>query len=204
MEGRIADQFDAAGRSEGGLHLPNTLQWTDREARGVIHAALAKAGDFVTSGQSKPLWMSAELGGLIDRFRRSQFAAMQRITLAELPRRDADMLCGAVLMCGLGMMSYALTSNTAGNDDVSDDLTVWIAEGIDRAGITGWLFEADTGIEQAGRGLFGDVPIVNPTVERVQDARALRRLIPYQNLFYLRHVLDRTQDGLNRTLGAGR
>lgn len=34
-----------------------------------------------------------------------------------------------------------------------------------------------------------------------QDTRALRRLIPYQNLLYLRDVLDKAEDGINDAFG---
>lgn len=33
------------------------------------------------------------------------------------------------------------------------------------------------------------------------DVKALRRLIPYQNLFYLSHLFDAAEDGVNRELG---
>ena len=35
-----------------------------------------------------------------------------------------------------------------------------------------------------------------------QDVRAFRRLLPYQNLFYMRRLLDAAQEGIGETIGA--
>ncbi len=37
---------------------------------------------------------------------------------------------------------------------------------------------------------------------RKSDTRAVRRLLPYQNLFYMRNLLDQAQTGINQSIGA--
>ena len=58
------------------------------------------------------------------------------------------------------------------------------------------------GLVQTGASLAGAVGGEEPWTE--QDTRALRRLLPYQNLFYLRHLLNEAEKGINSTLGVKR
>lgn len=234
----IAAQFARHGRTENGMRIANTLAWTNREAVDAFRNAVLKDTDriIVTPGAGdRPLWMSTELGKMIGQFRSFAFASAQRVALAGLQQRDAAVLNGLALSVGLGAGTYALTGKIAGRD-LSDDPRVWISEGIDRSGVTGWLYDANHIVEKATRGTIGVHALVGgpqmsryasrntlgavfgPTVGTVTDlaqatgaaatrefsaadTKAIRRLLPWQNLFYLRGLLDQAEAGINGSLG---
>jgi hypothetical protein len=165
MAKRIAEQFDEWGETLDGVKMANTEAWTDRAAAEAFRAGLVKEVDriIVTPGQDKPLWMSNELGRTIGQFRSFSFASTQRVLLSGLQQRDAGTLNGTVAMIGLGAMSYALKEQLAGRD-LSDNPAVWVAEGIDRSGITGWLFEANNMLEKVTRNQVGVSQLVGDPV----------------------------------------
>lgn len=155
---------------------------------------------------------------------------MQRILLSGLQQRDAAALSGAVLSVGLGMGVYALKTMQYGGE-LSDDPTQWLVEGVDRSSLFGWLMDMNNTAEKVVRDLLGipggvsryqsrnwvgamagpsfglltDVTVVTSSAIsgdwRDSDTRAIRRILPYQNLFYLRGLFDAVEDGLNQGLG---
>jgi hypothetical protein len=72
-------------------------------------------------------------------------------------------LNGALLMTALGMLTYATKHFYDGNPDkkpLPDPTTAaglgqWLREGVDRSGLTGWLFDAHNIVEKATRGSVG-------------------------------------------------
>ena len=119
---------------------------------------------------------------------------------------------------------------------MSDDPAVWIAEGIDRSGLTGIFFDINNIIEKGTRGAVGvnavrggpmmsryarrNVlgPVLGPTAGTIQDiatvtgavatgearradVRAARRLLPYQNIFYIRGLLNQAGDAVAAEYG---
>ncbi|CAA7621196.1 hypothetical protein [Magnetospirillum sp. UT-4] len=229
MAARIAEQFAGHGQKQaGGVLWANTLGWTDREAVDAFRAGVLKEVDriIVTPGQDRPLWMSTELGKLIGQFKTFSLASTQRVALAALQQRDAAALNGTLLSVGLGMMSYATYSAFSGRD-LSDDPKDWVVEGVNRSGVLFWLTDVmATGGKLAGfsggsryasrssteallgptlgAGLDNTVRVVHAGASgewKAGDTRALRRLLPYQNLFFLRRVFDKAEEGLNDALG---
>lgn len=225
---RIAAQFRAHGRQDSGLWWANTQAWTDAEAATAFRAAMVKDIDrtIVTPGQDKPLWMSTEVGKLLGQFKTFSMVSTQRVALAALQQRDAAVLNGMLMSVGFGMMSYVLTSTAAGRD-LSDDPARWVAEGFDRSGMLFWLSDvAGTsgkvlGIGTTSRygsrsaweaalgpsaGLASDLSQVLGNIGRgdwrASDTRAMRRMLPYQNLFYLRRVFDAAEEGVNEAVGS--
>jgi len=208
-----------------------------------FRAAIARETDkiIVTPGiGDRPLMMSQLLGSpelaqLVFQFRGFAFASAQRVAIAGLQQRDAAVLNGFLLSVGLGMLSYFIRVPLSGYE-FSDDPRVWVAEGVDRSGVMGWLFDVNNIAEKATRGQVGVNALVGgPQMTRYAsrnvwgailgptmgtgddlfrvtgglatgewnegDTRALRRLVPYQNLFYLRWLLDQAEEGVNRELG---
>lgn len=237
MARRIAQEFTAHGVTENGARMANTIHWRDKDAVEAFRAAVVKDVDriIVTPGQDKPLWMSTQLGALVGQFKSFIIASTQRTLISGLQQRDLAALNGSALMLGLGMMTYAIKETAAGRD-LSDDPEKWLVEGIDRSGLTGWLFEANNILEKATRGGFGvnamigagpmsryasrniTGSLLGPSLGVVEDAvtvsgslstgeltrsdvRAFRRLLPYQNLFYMRRTLDAAEQGLADELG---
>ncbi len=235
---RIAGQFSRHGETVDGVRIAHTEDWNDREAIEAFRAAIVKETDrtIVTPGiGDRPLWMSSEIGKMVGQFRSFSFAAVQRVTISGLQQRDMAALNGALLSVALGMMVYAVKGWQAGIE-LSDDPRQWLAEGVDRSGLVGWLFDANNIVEKATRGTVGiNALIGGPTMSRyasrnlegavlgptlglmaesagvvgslatgqwtATDTRALRRLVPYQNVFYIRGLFDAAERGINHELG---
>lgn len=162
MAGRIHQAVLEHGSPSDSGHLTwaNTEAWTDNEARVVYRAALANEINktIVTPGQEKPLWMSTNLGKVLGQFRSFNLSSMQRVTMAGLQKRDMATLNGTAMMVGLGSVVYWLKSD---HDKVSDDPAVWVKEGLDRSGVTGWLFDINNMVEKFTGGAVGASRVVN-------------------------------------------
>lgn len=239
MAVRIRDQFDRSGRIIDEVHLPNTADWIDRDARLAFEQAVRREVNIavVTPGQEKPLWLSRPLLGLFGQHKSFVFASTQRIMRANLQRRDANTLAGlvtAISAGGISAAAYALAADRPLPGTPSE----WMKESIARSGILGWLDEANTMAAKATRGqadmyrLIGaDKPLskfsansitdmlAGPTAGKVQalqgvlgapfseegwsarDTQSARRLIPAQNLVYIRRLFNEVEDGLNRSIG---
>ena len=77
--------------------------------------------------------------------------------LSGLQQKDMAALNGMLFAVSLGMASAAFKMWDSGRGEQLKDWTVekWLAEGIDRSGVTGWLFEANNMLEKATRGNIG-------------------------------------------------
>jgi len=237
MAKRIKGQFKAHGQTVDGMRIPNAKAWDDIEARDTFRAAVRRDVDrtIVTPGQDKPLWMSKAGLDLIGQFKSFSVASVQRTMLMGLQQKDAAAMNSFALMTFLGMGVYAAKTKVSGRE-TSDDWRVWVSEGIDRSGITGWFFEANNFVEKITRGrvgvnaLVGGPPMsryasrsvleaaLGPTYGTMgnllqavgsaaagewteNDTQAVRRLMPYQNLFYARKIFDDAETAINDFFG---
>ncbi|HAD86588.1 MAG TPA: hypothetical protein DCG48_04430 [Rhodospirillaceae bacterium] len=227
----IADMFEKFGQSNGTVRIADTARWTDREAVEAFRGALQKDVDrtIITPGiGDRPLWMSNELGKVVGQFRSFAFASTQRMLISGLQRKDLATANGAALMLALGAGVYWSKTRLAGKEP-SDNPRVWVAEAVDRSGITGWLFDLNGMVEKVSRGAIGANALTGgPTLSRYavrnavgsvlgptfglgedafrvagaaatgelkrSDIRAARRLLPYQNLWYIRGLLNALED----------
>jgi hypothetical protein len=243
----IRKMLNEHGDVEDGVQMPNALEWTDRNAYDVFQAALNREVDrtIVTPGLDKPLIAtSTEAGRLAFQFKSFAIAATQRIMLSGLQQKDMAMLNGTLFAVSLGMAAAAFKMWDSGRGKELKDWTTekWIAEGVDRSGVTGWLFEANNMIEKTTRGSVGvsaltggqqmsryasrnlSGALLGPTAGtldlmssttgslsstiigdddwRASDTHAMRKLLPYQNLFLFRQLLDSAEEGVNSSVGA--
>lgn len=185
----------------------------------------------VTPGQDKPLWMSTELGKTIGQFKTFGVASVQRTILAGLQRRDAAALNGTLLMLALGALSYKLKMEAAGYEVSDDPavwateafdrsgLSGWLTDvnniaektalrPLTIAGLTGTPASryASRNVYGAIFGptadVLGDVVPLGMTGEwSAADTHVLRKLIPMQNLFYIRQLFDAAEAGANEAFG---
>jgi hypothetical protein len=153
MASRIATAFEAGGEIRDGVHLPNTADWADAEARRVFEGAVARDADIavVTPGQEKPLWMSHPLLSVLGQFKSFTAAATERVLISNLQRRDAQVLQGMLFSMGLGMLSYKINSVTGGQP-TSDKPQDWIKESISRGNLLGWFEEGNAMASKVTRG----------------------------------------------------
>lgn len=167
---RIAKQFKAHGKVEDGVYMAGGQGWTDRQALEAFRAAVVRDVDriVVTPGQDKPLWMSTELGKTVGQFKSFAVSSMQRTLLSGLQQRDAATLNGALVMMGLGAMTYWAKETVAGRE-VSDDPRVWAVNAFDWSGLGGWIMEANNISEKATRGRVGLSAVTGEQVSRYQS-----------------------------------
>jgi hypothetical protein len=153
LAGSIWREFSRAGEVIDGVHLPNTGDWTSREARDAFEAAVGREVDIavITPGQEKPLWMSDPILATFGQFKAFTAAATERVLIANLQRHDAQSLQGVLLSVALGALSYRAYALASGQE-TSDRPQDWIKEGVSRAGLLGWLEEGNALAAKATRG----------------------------------------------------
>ena len=234
----IMAQIDKHGAtSEQGLEFSHADMWDSGAGNmyDVFKSALARETDktIVTPGQDKPLMASTTMGRLLFQFKTFALASTQRMLIAGLQQRDAAVLLGLTTGIGLGTLSYMIKEKLAGRE-INMDVANLIRQGVDRSGVTAWLFEAHNIVERGSQGAIGlsrlgagDMPsryaakntagaLAGPSGGLIadvldvggsmvaagtghsqwsySDTKRFRRLMPYQNLSYIRQLLDHVQD----------
>lgn len=163
---RIDAMFKAHGEKRNGVWWANTAAWEDTAAAETYRGALGKEIDttIVTPGQERPLWMTGSrgnIGRMIGQFHSFSIASTQRVLMTGLQKRDMATLNGTLLMTALGMLTY-FVKHQANPDakplpdpSTASGAAQWLREGVDRAGLIGWLFDAHNIVEKATRGTVG-------------------------------------------------
>jgi|GEM_PF-479228 len=230
---RIGDQFSKHGEDMDGLLTGHSHLWDDRAVREAFQSAVLKDVDstVVTPGVGDtPLIMSKEVGKMILQFKTFIFAQHNRVIASGIQQGDASFYLGALGTIALGAMVYVMKQKLSGRDiDYSPNNLV--KEGIDRAGMIGWLSEPLNAVENFSGGrfglgaMFGAPPVsrfqsrnaigalLGPTFDMAGDGaviangvlngefddkqtHAVRKLLPYQNLFYISPLLNRVEEQL--------
>jgi hypothetical protein len=178
MAARIAKQFAKHGDKDGGISLAQAAEWSDRGAREAFRAAVVREVDktIVTPGQDKPLWMSTELGKVIGQFKSFGMSSAQKTMLSGIQRRDAATLNGVMIMLGLGALTYQFKSTLAGKE-TSAKPSVWVAESVDKSGLTGWLMDANNVVEKVTRGHVGISALTGEQISRYASRNATASLL---------------------------
>lgn len=228
---RIGEQFAKHGEDMDGLLTGHSHLWDDRAVREAFQSAVLKDVDstVVTPGVGDtPLVMSNEVGKMILQFKTFIFAQHNRVIASGIQQGDASFYLGAMGTIALGAMVYVMKQKLSGRDiDYSPNNLV--KEGIDRAGMIGWLSEPLNAVENISGGrfglgaMFGAPPVsrfqsrnaigalLGPTFDMAGDGaviangvlngefddkqtHAVRKLLPYQNLFYISPLLNRVEE----------
>jgi len=236
MADRIAKQFQKHGEKRRVVRVANARAWDDIQARETFRRAVRKQVDeiIVNPGFERPMWLTDPGWKMIGQFKSFSFGSMQRVTMAGLQQADAHTIAGTSVAIFLGANVYAYKQMMA-DREISDDPRVWITEGVDRSGITGWTFDVNNIIEKATRGtiginaLTGGPPmsryaarnvtdaLLGPSVGKVKsifqvsgaafsgdvndsDIHAARRLLPAQNIPYLRGLYDKIEQSAKENI----
>ena len=166
----IKEQFKKHGRKDGQAYISGLSNWDDtravNNAARKYKAALRLEADtaIVTKGVSDtPLVMHGPMGSLIFQFKSFLFASHQRMIMRGMQQADAAALSGALMMVAGGMMTAAIkqqeyrVSAELQNRDTYFGQPVedwsrgkWLAEGIDRSGLGGLLWEGNNIYEKSG------------------------------------------------------
>ncbi|WP_217632323.1 hypothetical protein, partial [Vibrio parahaemolyticus] len=159
-----------------GLLTGHSHLWDDRAVREAFQSAVLKDVDstVVTPGVGDtPLMMSNEVGKMILQFKTFIFAQHNRVVASGIQQGDASFYLGAMGTIALGAMVYVMKQKLSGRDiDYSPNNLV--KEGIDRAGMIGWLSEPLNAVENISGGRFGLGAMFGaPPVSRFQSRNAI-------------------------------
>ena len=177
---RIGEQFAKHGEDMDGLLTGHSHLWDDRAVREAFQSAVLKDVDstVVTPGVGDtPLMMSNEVGKMILQFKTFIFAQHNRVIASGIQQGDASFYLGAMGAIALGAMVYVMKQKLSGRDiDYSPNNLV--KEGIDRAGMIGWLSEPLNAVENISGGRFGLGAMFGaPPVSRFQSRNAIGALL---------------------------
>lgn len=171
-----------------------------------------------------PLFMSTETGKLMLQFKSFAMAGVTRITIPMaqgIAHGDHKALIALPVMFGMGGAVYALKQIAAGRP-ITDDPAEFAAEAVDWSGMLGWGAEVLTpaaswsGFVPGSRFQSRDQmetflgPSMGTGVSLLEATRPgnladgidqkelhrIRKLLPGQNLFYIRRALDAIEEGL--------
>jgi len=230
MLARIRKMYEAHGVDEG-LRRARTELWKDKEAALTFEVAMLKGADtaVLTKGVADtPKIMSTELAKTLLQFKGFGIAAVNRLVVPMAQgfgRGDLEMLNGLQVMLAMGLLRYATKQWTADQPIETDPKTV-IREAIDGAGLSTFLMEpydvfaGMTGLPRASRftdrswietaagPTAGTITDLGRTIEDLakdgvsqRDIHKLRKLMPGQNLFYLRRAINAMEEGTGDALG---
>lgn len=237
---QIFDQTKKHGTDFKGLVMPNVADWDDTfsELGEVYASAIKKEVDRVilTPGvATTPLWMSRGGLSLLGQFKSFALSSVQKTMIPMAQDRDFATVQAMMGMVGLGVMAGFLKSAVSGRE-FSTDPKQLILEGVDRSGITGWVFDANHMLEAMTANrigmskVFGTAPmaryaqrgrieaVLGPTGKLVGDAATVagdalagdvrqsttskfRQMLPYQNWFGTRIMLDKMEEEFNNSMG---
>lgn len=151
-------------------------------------------------------------------FKSFMSTATNKIALSGLARRDAEVLQGIVALMSMGASVYVLKEKLAGREpDLSFDNLV--LQGLTRSGVAGLMVDSALTLspwtDGASRYASGNLLSVfgGPTPTFLQNAyrstvqaanpeedfnaKQALRLLPMQNLFYLRYIASKLEDNTN-------
>lgn len=168
----IAEQFSKHGVVQDGVYLANTRAWdvssaNIRNALDSFRGAVVRDVDriVVTPGQDKPLFFSDPMGSIVGQFKSFSFASVPRTLVAGLQQRDAGFMMGMLSSIAMGMAVEYFKSKTNDKPLPKTDAQ-WVAAGIDRAGLLGWLSDANNIVEKFSGGTVGIGPATGKPLSR--------------------------------------
>jgi len=227
---KIAKQFEKHGETDG-LRRARTDLWDDKELALKYEASILKSADIavLTKGVGDtPLFMSSELAKTIFQFKSFGMAAINRLIIPVaqgLQRRDLAVANGLMAMLALGYLRHAAKSWNSGQEIETSPGAV-MREAIDGAGLTTYLMDPydvaagilelprasryqDRGwLETAAGPNAGTLTDLGKTVEDMRrdgvsrrDIHKIRKLLPGQNIIYLRRIIDALEHETGDALG---
>jgi hypothetical protein len=217
MVGRIRTMLQQHGRKNYGVTLAGLDHWADKEAAEAFGTAIIKETDatiLIPGRGDMPLAVQkTELAKTMFQFKSFVAAATNKILIRGMQQRDARTLMGIVGLMSLGYLSYAIKERIRGRQ-IDTDLDNMIIQGLTRSGVGGLM--ADIGFALFGgnsryAGVNAQGIIMGPSMNFFQDTysaargpldgdlsdgdlKRIRRTLPFQNLFYLRILLNQLGD----------
>jgi len=213
MARRIAQQYKKYGNNDKGMLFGDSSKWDDIDAAEAFEAAILKEVEttIVTPGiLDRPRWMSNEMGKTVGQLKSFAFASTNRQLLAGISQADARVFQGILASTTMGAVSLVVKGLIAGKtyeEITGNDPAEFLWSSMEHSGAIGIGSElsdiAQSALGEnanqysAERTLEGK--ILGPTAGTAQemlgtaygDVESMRRLIPYNNLFYVRRFFDK-------------
>lgn len=219
LQKRIFAQHTKYGEEIDGSFLLNMHRWSDVDAADKLAAGINKEVNNVVLIPGKgdlPSTAQTEIGKTILQFKSFVFTASNRLLLRGVQRHDAQTFMHLFAAVGLGALTYAIKRKLEGKD-IDDDPLRLVSEGISRSGVSGMMGDINFGLNPwsgstryAGLKFtgyaFGPSAAVaanayGAAASMAQDGKVsdaslgkLRRLVPFNNLFYLRAAVTAYKD----------
>jgi hypothetical protein len=163
LAAKIEAQFAEHGTLlADGTHVPNTENWTDREAvRAYQHAVWKQATITVPQRGFGDLPLSSlhPIGGMMLQFQQFLLAQHQRVLMRGLQQGGSEFYGGVAAMVGIGIGIAYLKALAGGRDrfekfcdEMKEDPRKLLYEGVDRSGIFPYLFWMNGTAKRAARG----------------------------------------------------
>lgn len=155
----IQQQIKKHGQQVEGLIMPNIAAWDESaiDAGEIYAAAVAKETDrvIVTPGvATTPLWMSRQGLNLLGQFKSFAFSSMQKTVIPMLQDFDGKAAQMMVGMVGMGTLT-AMVKRWESGQEMPQDASTYLVEGIDRSGVTAWMMDANNIAERMTGGNLG-------------------------------------------------
>ena len=217
---KINEQFDRFGEEIDGSYISHFQDWDDIEAGKLFARSMIKEADatIVTPGLGDipAAVQKSEVLRTIFQFKSFAAAATNRLTLTGLQQRNMTALLGFTHLIAMGSLVYLIKSKQAGRE-AKTDVDTLIMEGMSRSGVLGMFLDYVAALNPYGGSskyaaftgnsialgpsatVAGDIYknfIVAPSDGELTDAelRRMGRMLPFQNLFYLRLLFDKTKE----------
>lgn len=155
----IQQQIAKHGEKVEGLVMPNLAAWDVEalDAAEIYAAAVTKETDrvIVTPGvATTPLWMSRQGLNLLGQFKSFAFSSIQKTVIPMVQDFDSKTAQMMVGMVGIGTLT-AIMKRWESGQEMPQDTTTYLVEGIDRSGLTGWMMDANNIAEKMTAGNLG-------------------------------------------------
>ncbi len=214
LQQQIFNQFKQYGEELDGSFIANFDRWSDVSVADKFAATVNKEVNNVILKPGKgdlPAWAQTEIGKTIAQFKSFIFTAANRLVLRGIQRHDAQTFMHLFTAISLGSFTGILKNKIEGRS-IRKGILALIAEGVSRSGVSGILGETWFGLNPWTRSTrfagmkFGNF-VFGPSASVAQNMYAtaarmatgdfgdstikkLRRLIPFNNLFYLRATVN--------------
>jgi len=158
-----------------------------------------------------PLWMSTQLGGILAQFKKFSMGMTQRMMIRGFQEKDANFFGGVVMMVALGAVIDMMRSRAFNQDYSQKDFHNKMMDAFERSGVGGIFMDVGNSAhriiaDDLGGKLGGALgptgsnidKLLNVMINSDDSAQAsnVRRLIPFQNIWYLDSLFDRIETGI--------
>ena len=215
----IWKEFKAHGIEDSGSFIANLSNWNRDISRKFGQAILKDADSTILvpgAGDIPLIAQNSEVAKTIFQFKSFLFAATNKILLSGLQRRDKATVAGLAALIVMGGMSTHYKDIIA-NREPSDSYTEFLTNGISNSGVTGLLGEAASALNPWYKstryaGITAESFLLGPSANLVSDGqsaiagiigdtelkdsdlRRMGRMLPFQNLFYIRALMNNVGD----------